>query len=269
MVFCIVAVGSFHSQQQHWKLPFSPHRLQDLQFVDLMRTVSRWQLVLVVVCISLHITEAEVFSGTDFVWFFFFFFKCDPNLPFDIGPECLACLEFFCDYLLQAISPRRGSFRAPQTYCIKWDKMCPSLCCAQSSLIFAAPGTLAQQAPLSTEFPRQEYWSGLPFPSPENLPDSGIEPTSLASPTLAGSLPSAPPGTSQQKAFSWVVNQSAKGQNKHPRQLLFAPSSPPDVSEPLTAMLRQLSHVAVRRDYREGSQKWEPHHQQRRRQDDC
>ena len=36
------------------------------------------------------------------------------------------------------------------------------------------------------EFPRQEYWSGLPFPSPGDLPNPGIEPASLASPALAG-----------------------------------------------------------------------------------
>ena len=42
------------------------------------------------------------------------------------------------------------------------------------------PGTVARQAPLSTEFPRQEYWSGLPFPSPEDLPDTGIKPRSPA-----------------------------------------------------------------------------------------
>ena len=35
-------------------------------------------------------------------------------------------------------------------------------------------------------FPRQEYWSGLPFPSPEDLPDPGVEPVSLVSPALAG-----------------------------------------------------------------------------------
>ena len=45
------------------------------------------------------------------------------------------------------------------------------------------PWTVADQAPLSMEFPRQEYWSGLPFPSPENLPNPGIKP---ASPALAG-----------------------------------------------------------------------------------
>ena len=47
------------------------------------------------------------------------------------------------------------------------------------------------QAPQSMEFPRQEYWSGLPFPSPGDLPDPGIEP---GSPTLqADALPSEPP----------------------------------------------------------------------------
>ena len=42
--------------------------------------------------------------------------------------------------------------------------------------------TVARQAPLSMEFSRQEYWGGLPFPSPGNLPDPGINP---ASPALA------------------------------------------------------------------------------------
>ena len=45
------------------------------------------------------------------------------------------------------------------------------------------PWTIACQAPLSVGFPRQEYWSELPFPSPVDLPDPGVEP---ASPTLAG-----------------------------------------------------------------------------------
>ena len=43
------------------------------------------------------------------------------------------------------------------------------------------PLTVAHQAPLSMGFPRQEYWSGLLFPSPEDLPHPGIEPKSLAS----------------------------------------------------------------------------------------
>ena len=46
--------------------------------------------------------------------------------------------------------------------------------------------TVASQAPLSMGFSRQEYWSGLPFPPPGDLPDPGIEPTSPSSPALAG-----------------------------------------------------------------------------------
>ena len=47
--------------------------------------------------------------------------------------------------------------------------------------LFATPWTIAYQAPLSMGFSRQEYWSGLPFPSPGDLPDPGIKP---GSPTL-------------------------------------------------------------------------------------
>ena len=43
---------------------------------------------------------------------------------------------------------------------------------------FVSPWTVAGQAPLSMGYPRQEYWSGLPFPSPGGLPDPGIEPDS-------------------------------------------------------------------------------------------
>ena len=46
--------------------------------------------------------------------------------------------------------------------------------------LLATPWIVARQAPLSVEFSRKEYWSGLPFPSPGDLPNSGIEPTSLA-----------------------------------------------------------------------------------------
>ena len=52
-------------------------------------------------------------------------------------------------------------------------------------------------APLSTGFPRQDYWSGLPFPAPGNRPGPGIKPKSLASPALAGRFfTTAPPGNS-------------------------------------------------------------------------
>ena len=46
--------------------------------------------------------------------------------------------------------------------------------------LFANPWTVAYQAPQSTGFSRQEYWSGLPFPSLGDLPDPGIEPRSPA-----------------------------------------------------------------------------------------
>ena len=48
------------------------------------------------------------------------------------------------------------------------------------------PWTVAHQAPLSMGVPRQEYWSGLPFPPPGNLPNSGIKPESPEAPVLAG-----------------------------------------------------------------------------------
>ena len=51
--------------------------------------------------------------------------------------------------------------------------------------LFATPLTVACQAPLSMEFSRQEYWSGLPSPSPGALPDPGIKPVSLTSAALA------------------------------------------------------------------------------------
>ena len=47
------------------------------------------------------------------------------------------------------------------------------------------PWTVAHQAPLSMGFSRQEYWSGLPFPPPGDIPDPGIKLLSLMSPTLA------------------------------------------------------------------------------------
>ena len=58
--------------------------------------------------------------------------------------------------------------------------------------LFATPWTVAYQPPQSMEFSRQEYWSELPFPSPGDLPDPGIEPGSPA--LQADALPSEPPG---------------------------------------------------------------------------
>ena len=58
--------------------------------------------------------------------------------------------------------------------------------------LFATPWTAAHQVPLSMGFPRQEYWSGLPFPPPRDLPDSGFKPMS---PALTGTFfTTEPPG---------------------------------------------------------------------------
>ena len=67
---------------------------------------------------------------------------------------------------------------------------------AQSCLTLVTPRTVAYQVPLSTGFSRQEYCSGFPCPLPGDLPDPGIDPTSLASPALAsGFFTTAQPGS--------------------------------------------------------------------------
>ena len=66
--------------------------------------------------------------------------------------------------------------------------------------LFSTPWTVAHQAPLPMEFSRQEYWSGLPFPPPGDLPDPGIE---VGSPILwAVSLPIEPTGKHIQQSTS-------------------------------------------------------------------
>ena len=87
--------------------------------------------------------------------------------------------------------------------------------------LFVTPWTVAYQAPWTMGFTRQEYWSGLPWPSPGDLPDPGIEPGSSA--LQPDTLPSEPPGKPwetyrllfiynrtlkirlQQSGFSWVL----------------------------------------------------------------
>ena len=75
----------------------------------------------------------------------------------------------------------RGAWRASlwghkELNMTEWLTFSPSL---------MAPWAVAHQAPLSMGFPRQEHWSGLLFPPPGDLPDPGIEPTSLLFPALA------------------------------------------------------------------------------------
>ena len=64
--------------------------------------------------------------------------------------------------------------------------------------LFRTPWTVAHQAPLSMGFPRQEYSSGVPFPTPEEIPDPGITAMSPVSPPRAGRFfTTAPPGNSK------------------------------------------------------------------------
>ena len=66
------------------------------------------------------------------------------------------------------------------------DTMC--VCVLSHVQLYVTQQTVTHQTPLSMGFSRQEYWSGSPFPTPRDLPNSGIEPVSLASPALAGRL---------------------------------------------------------------------------------
>ena len=70
--------------------------------------------------------------------------------------------------------------------------------------LFATPWTAICQAPLSMDFSRQEYWSGLPFPSPGDLPKTEIEPRSPA--LQADFLPSEPPGKPSERWSQYIKN---------------------------------------------------------------
>ena len=84
----------------------------------------------------------------------------------------------------------------------------------------ATPWTVAYHTPPSMGFSRQEYWSGLPFPSPEDLPDPGIEPWSSA--LRADALPFGLPGKSSKvKSFMYLEAPQIwkKGEEKGPGKL--------------------------------------------------
>ena len=84
------------------------------------------------------------------------------------------------------------SYKAKHTFCClvrhfpTLRNVCVCMCVLSRARLFATPWTVARQAPLSVGFSRQEYWNGLPFPSPGNLPDPGIKSVSPSSPALAG-----------------------------------------------------------------------------------
>ena len=67
------------------------------------------------------------------------------------------------------------------------------------------PWAVPHQASLSMGFSRHEHWGGLPFPSPGDLPDPGIEPAPFMSSILAGSLPLVAPGKPLMKITTWLI----------------------------------------------------------------
>ena len=119
-----------------------------------------------------------------------------PGFPF--------LMPVFLPFLIFSLS--NTFFSCHSKYCCSVAKLCPTLCdpmdnstpvlsvyrgkaCAQllsCVWLCVTPWTVSLQAPLSMGFSRQEYWIGLPFPSPGDLLDPGIKPMSLESPTLAG-----------------------------------------------------------------------------------
>ena len=126
-----------------------------------------------------------------------------------------------------------------------------SLSCVQ---LFVTPCTLAQQAPLSMEFSRQEYWSGQPFPSPGDLPDPGIKAQSHA--LQADSLPPEPPVTACRnltKKKILLLGQKAILDNSFLLLLLFSCLVVSDSATPWTkARQAPLSMGFSRQEYWSG-----------------
>ena len=84
--------------------------------------------------------------------------------------------------------------------------------------LFATPWTVVHQAPLSMGFSRQEYWSGLPFPSPGDLPNPGIKPRSPA--LQADSLPSVPPGKPRKDISYFQIRSLEKKETRKTQSIL-------------------------------------------------
>ena len=93
---------------------------------------------------------------------------------------------FTCDWILLLFTWNYHNI-------VNWLCVLACLSCSVCVQLFATPWPVAHQTPLSMGFSRQEYSSGLPCPPPGDLPDPGIEPLSLMSPSLSGSFFTIPP----------------------------------------------------------------------------
>ena len=98
---------------------------------------------------------------------------------------------------------------------------CQSVSHSVVSNFFVTPQTIAHQAPLSTEFSRHEYWSGLPFPPPEYLPDPGTEPTFLMSPEPEGKFSSASTSWEAQMTQQYLLNKMSLNGSTHKNKVMY------------------------------------------------
>ena len=94
------------------------------------------------------------------------------------------------------------------TYCIQFQWM------LRYAQLFETPWTVGCQAPLSMVFPKQKYWSRLPFPTSGDFPKAGIEPASLASPALAGGLLTMAPSRYNSNSMTFWKRQNYGDSNK-------------------------------------------------------
>ena len=92
------------------------------------------------------------------------------------------------------------------------------------------PWTIVRQAPLSRGFSRQEYWSGLPFPSPGDLPDPGTDPAAFVSPALSGDL--LPLASSRKPKIKYIFLNQKKRKRNRALCGMCSQSSPPATSIP-------------------------------------
>jgi len=97
------------------------------------------------------------------------------------------------EYAIMNSKKRGGNYTYVCARVLSYMYMCVLVCSVVSDS--ATPWTVAHQAPPSAEFFRQEFWSGLPFPPPGDLPGPGIKPVTLSSPALASRFfTTTPPG---------------------------------------------------------------------------
>ena len=116
------------------------------------------------------------------------------------------------------------------------------LSCFSRVQLSATPWTIVRQAPLSVRFSRQEYWRGLLFPAPGNLPNPRMEAASLWSPALAGGFFV----TSTTHSESSSQNSSRNSQQK---RKIWTPPQPPFLADCVPQPWGELAHPELLRTY--------------------